>query len=129
MVDLKNAKIEDFCSKIIDQAGKDTNLLEVSHALKESGHNHMPIVEDGEFVGIITDRDLKLIAGMQREDELSAGDIMHKSIYVVSGDTSLNEVVGQLLDKKLDCALIKLEDGLGIFTSGDGLKIIKDASS
>lgn len=114
-----------YSSKIDSAYGPDDQLLEVSQTMKERNFRHMPIVQDNEFVGLITDRDLKLIAGMQRLDELCTKDIMKKDLYVVNASTSLCEVLGEMIEKRLDCALVKENNELYIFTATDAMKVLK----
>jgi acetoin utilization protein AcuB len=125
MADLKNAKVVEYSSSVTHKATPDTNLLEISQQLEKNNIRHMPIVQDDKFVGIISDRDIKLLAGMQRADELTAKEIMNKDIYVVGPKASLNEGITNMINKKIDSVLI--EDGakLYIFTSTDALNIIK----
>lgn len=128
MGDLKNSKLAEHSSTVTHKATPDTNLLEISQELEKNNIRHMPIVLDDKFVGIISDRDIKLLAGMQRADEINAKEIMHKDIYVVGPEVSLNEGISNMMDKKIDSILIEDGKNLSIFTSTDALVILKKLS-
>lgn len=114
-----------YSSRVYDEFGPESSLMDISNKMKELKYRHMPIIENNEFVGIVTDRDLKLIAGMQRLDELSSKDIMRKDLYIVDGKTSLSEVLGVMIQKKLESTLVKENGGLYIFTTTDAMKVLK----
>lgn len=128
MQDLKNTKVVNYSNIITIKVEPSTSLLEVSQKMEKNNIRHMPVVLDGEFVGIISDRDIKLIAGMQRAEELQAHDVMHKNLYVIGPEVTLNEGVSNMLNNKLDSILIKDGEKLSIFTSTDVMKIVKTLS-
>ena len=114
-----------YSSKISCDFDSKSNLLDISQRMKEKKINHMPIVENDDFVGLISDRDIKLMAGIERLDELTARDIMKKDLYVVDGKTSLSIVLGKMIEEKLEATLVKENGSLYIFTSTDAMKVLK----
>jgi len=53
----------------------------------------MPVVDNGEPVGIVSDRDVKMASKFDRFVSLTAADIMTPEPYTVSPATSLDKVV------------------------------------
>ena len=44
----------DMMTRRPDTVGPDTSVREAAHLIHESGHNRLPVVEDGRLVGVVT---------------------------------------------------------------------------
>ena len=91
---------------------------------------HMPVVENGRLVGILSDRDLLLHAwsgrGYSFPEQLIAGDLMAMDVVVASASATLAEAAQKMLDAKID-ALPIIGDGgfmIGIITATDMLNLV-----
>jgi CBS domain-containing protein len=63
---IKELLVEDIMSTKPTFVSKDMSITEVSELIMETGYNGLPVVEDGEVVGIITQTDiLKLIEKLE----------------------------------------------------------------
>jgi CBS domain-containing protein len=63
---IKELLVEDIMSTKPTFVSKDMSITEVSEFIMETGYNGLPVVEDGEVVGIITQTDiLKLIEKLE----------------------------------------------------------------
>ena len=63
---IKDLLVEDIMSKNPTFVSKDMSITEVSNIIMETGFNGLPVVEDGEVVGIITQTDiLRLIEKLE----------------------------------------------------------------
>ena len=95
---------------------------------------HIPIVDNGKLVGIVTDRDIKrampsLLTGTDRETHervmkgTKVSQIMTKSPLTTSPDTPLKDAVKVLCDRKFG-ALPVVQGGavVGILTETDLLR-------
>lgn len=95
---------------------------------------HIPVVEDGALVGIVTDRDLKratpsVLSGVDRAEyervvaETPLGRVMTRDPMTVSPDTSLRAAVQVFVERKYG-ALPVVEDGrlVGILTESDVMR-------
>ena len=49
---LKNAA--DMMTRDVDTVGPDTTVREAARLIHESGHNRLPVVENGKLVGVVT---------------------------------------------------------------------------
>jgi acetoin utilization protein AcuB len=87
---------------------------------------HLPVQKAGKLVGVITDRDIKLASSFQGPGELSVDDVMTPEPYVVTPQTSLDRVVGEMAEHKYGCAVVMQENNkvVGIFTATDGLRVL-----
>jgi acetoin utilization protein AcuB len=93
---------------------------------------HMPVVENGKLVGILSDRDLLLHAwsglGYGFPEHLIAADIMTKDVVVAPVDIRLADAAQRMVDLKIDALPIVTPDGsmVGIITSTDLLKLVAE---
>ena len=79
---------------------------------------HLPVVQDGALVGILTDRDVRRYVGVQEQTRVGAA--MTERPLMVSPLTTVEEATQLLLNHQIG-GLPVLEDGklVGIITSSD----------
>ncbi len=100
---------------------------ELLKLMTSEGFRHLPVLRDGEPVGIISDRDVRLFAGMPATDreQLTAADIMSDDPITVDASTPLDKVALLMSDKKISSLIVmENEDFLGIFTATDALNAL-----
>ena len=70
--------VEEFTSPSPITAPKTADLEELSRLMNEYGIRHIPIVDQNQIVGLVSDRDLKVAIGLNREIKkmIRAEDIM-----------------------------------------------------
>jgi acetoin utilization protein AcuB len=93
--------------------------LETARALMvEHGIRHLPVLEDGRPVSVITDRDLQLAP-----EAWTVGDIARGEAYVVDLNEPLDVVLRHMAAAHLDCAVVVRDGKLaGIFTTTDACR-------
>jgi acetoin utilization protein AcuB len=91
---------------------------------------HLPVRESCKIVGIVSERDLSLIASSARASRDLASqkveDAMVPGVLMVSETDSLKSVAVRMLSHRVGSAVVVGADGgaLGIFTDSDALKIL-----
>lgn len=97
------------------------SVKEAYDLMRELEIRHLPVVENGELKGLVSERDLHPEGKTTR---ISA--VMKTDLYAVAPDAPLSEVVGAMLDRKLGSALVVSPDKevIGIFTTIDALGIL-----
>ncbi|MEQ8860037.1 MAG: CBS domain-containing protein [Pseudomonadales bacterium] len=93
---------------------------------------HLPAISSGKLVGLITDRDIKLMLGPEFDypepRELTVADVMIDNPYVVEGDTPLVDVLRNMTKRHIGAVLITRDGDLaGIFTATDACRHLADA--
>jgi acetoin utilization protein AcuB len=100
----------------------------MAELMEEHGVRHLPIVRDGEVVGVVSDRDLRVARGLsdERRNQVTARDIMAADPVAVFADTPLDEVAFDMSERKIGSVLVYEESGdyLGIFTVTDALNAL-----
>lgn len=98
---------------------------ELVDIMKSNEIRHIPVVENDRPVGIISDRDVKMVMNVAGASVLRARDLMHENPYMVESGTLLEEVVLEMSKNKFGSAIVN-DDGriVGIFTSTDALNAL-----
>jgi acetoin utilization protein AcuB len=102
--------------------------LDVAHRMmKEHGIRHLPVLEAGKLVGLLSQRDLYLTEALEPMDTKSVrvDQAMTQDAYCVTRDESLESVATTMAERKLGCAVVM--DGpkvVGLFTTVDALRAI-----
>lgn len=117
----------------VHTASPDTTLAEALAITREHRIRHLPILEDGRLVGLLSDRDLRLAippAWAAQHDELLAAlndrhvrEIMVTDLITVATDTPIEDAARLLYTHRIGCLPV-LDDGalVGILTETDLLR-------
>ncbi len=102
-------------------------LAEAHQAMRERGVRHLPVVEDGKLVGVVSQRDLYLLETLRGVDvgrEL-VEEAMTDDPFVVGPAASLEEVAEAMANRKHGSAVVVDNAAVvGIFTSTDALRAL-----
>lgn len=120
--------VEEYTTPNPVTAPEDMPIDGVQQLMGEHGVRHLPIVRDGRVVGVISERDVRVVLGLSAEQrrQVRAGDIMAPDPLTVSAAASLDEVAYAMSERKLGSAIVNDEHGefLGIFTATDALNAL-----
>jgi len=102
--------------------GVDQTLAKAHEMMREHGIRHLPVLTGGRLVGLVTERDLRLVESLKDVDPhvVKVEDAMSTSVYAVRPDSPLDEVVGTMGQKKYGSAVVmQNEKVVGMFTTVD----------
>jgi acetoin utilization protein AcuB len=106
--------------------GPDDTLAQARALMKTHHIRHLPVVVDGEPVGVVSERDLDAIERYHDVDPtvVAVHEAMAPLTYAVTPSTSLEEVVGNMAENRYGSALVIGPDGklAGVFTTVDALR-------
>jgi CBS domain-containing protein len=107
--------------------GRDQTIATAHRMMRDHGIRHLPVLERGEIVGVLSQRDLyflETIAGVDIETD-EVGDAMSQDSYTVAPDALIADVANTMASRRLGCAVV-LERGrvVGIFTATDALRLL-----
>lgn len=107
--------------------GRVESLATAREMMRLNDCRHLPVLEHGELVGVITRRDLYLLETIARVDLTKdmVDDAMVTDAYSVPPDAPLDEVAAEMAAQKYGCAVV-IERGrvIGIFTTTDALRVL-----
>lgn len=105
--------------------GRKQSLATAHHLMRANGIRHLPVLEHGDLVGILSQRDLFFLETMRGVDldEDTVEDAMSGDTYSVSPDAPIAGVARHMARKRYGCAVV-IERGrvAGVFTATDALR-------
>jgi len=125
-----NIPVEEFTTPNPVIATVDMTVEVLQERMKRHGIRHLPIVHVGKVVGVVSERDLKVVMGLDEahRQQVSAGDIMAQNPVSVAASTPLDEVAFTMVEHKVGSLIVNEDDGglLGIFTVTDALNALME---
>ena len=106
--------------------------LENAHKLmREHRFRHVPVMSGGEIVGVLTDRDIKLVLGPDfgspDEEELRVRDAYVERPCVVPASTPVAKVARVMAQNRIGSAIVTKHGKLvGIFTVTDACRALAE---
>lgn len=123
--------VEEFTTPNPTTASEDTPVEEIARIMKEQGIRHIPILRGSQVVGIISDRDIRVVSGLNIQEKrlIQAGDIMARDPVTVSAEDTLDKVAYEMSNRKIGSVIVNEGDKfLGIFTVTDALNALIEIS-
>lgn len=109
---------------------KDATLARAHQIMREHRIRHLPVLDAGKLVGIVTERDLHLIETLPggNPEDVMVEEAMTEEVYTVQADEPVDAVVEMMSNRKLGSAIVLDRNGRvgGIFTAVDGLRVLAD---
>jgi len=91
--------------------------------MKRHSIRHLPVLEKGVFVGLVTLGDLKQAILASMIEQLKVKDVMVQNPYTITQDTSLEKAARIIYEKNIGCLPVLDNGGLvGIITVNDILR-------
>jgi acetoin utilization protein AcuB len=105
-----------------------TNAIEL---MQQHGIRHLPVLDRGQLVGILSERDLIESEALESTElsTLSVAEAMTPDPYAVPTSALLADVARKMAEQKYGCAVIVDASGavLDIFTTSDALRLLGEA--
>lgn len=109
--------------------GVDQTLAKAHAMMREHEIRHLPVLTGGKLVGLLTERDLRLVESFKDVDptQLNVEEAMSSSVYSVGPDAPLDEVVSAMAEHKYGSAVV-MQNGkvVGIFTTVDACRTLAE---
>ncbi len=109
--------------------GPDVNVFEALRIMAEKDIGAMPVVENDRIVGMFSERDYarKIVLLGRHSQETPVRDIMTTSIYVVHPESTAEECMALMTEKRIrHLPVLKEGNLIGLVSIGDVVKAIID---
>lgn len=129
-------RVGDIMTREVTTVFPEENLTELMATMQDCGFRHLPVVDDGKLVGLVTERDLLWLSVSPFEpgaDTRSASfaeqnfvsRVMITDVVTVKADTPAREAVGLMVRNKIGALPVVDEAGgvVGIVTTSDILRL------
>ncbi|MBM7867178.1 CBS domain-containing protein [Heliobacterium gestii] len=126
--------VEDIMIRQVHVVGPETTVLEALTLAERMRVRHLPVVDDGRLIGIISDRDLRDVKPSIMEiDDLAilsstrVKDIVHTALITVHPLDAIEDAAKMLYDHRIGCLpVVQAGKLVGIITTTDLLHAIVD---
>jgi acetoin utilization protein AcuB len=117
---LRIQQVKDVMTPFPHFVDVDQSVSAAREQMVQHGVGHLPVKEDGELTGIVSERDLSLAAALSKIDGVSLAEIYQRELYVVDLHTRMDVVVAEMAKRRVATALV-IRDGrlAGILTATD----------
>ncbi len=105
----------------------DANMAEAEAMMKQHKIRHLPVLKNGKVVGILSDRDIKLVSGFEEVEaaQILVADVCVAKPFVVGPDALLSEVAETMASKHYGSVIVTQNEKLvGIFTAVDACRAL-----
>jgi acetoin utilization protein AcuB len=121
--------IERFMTPAPHTIGFRQTLAAAHRLMSEHGIRHLPVLDSGKLVGILSQRDLHLIETLRdvNPEQVEVSEAMTPAPYTVTSRASLRRVAAEMATHKYGSAVV-LEKArvVGVFTTVDALRALSN---
>ena len=108
----------------------DATMTQAHTLMRRHAIRHLPVLDGGALVGLVSERDLHLIETLPGSDPtvVTVEEAMTSDVYTVDPDAPIDVVVEHMAHRKQGSAIVVDRNGIivGIFTTVDALQVLAD---
>lgn len=124
---MQSLTIENFMSQVLVVVDPNQSLSEASRLMRGHKIRHLPVVHQGQVVGILSQRDVYLVETLSDAgpEEIRVEEAMTHEPFLVDPEESVESVASRMAARKIGSAVVA-RDGklLGLFTVTDALRAL-----
>ena len=112
--------------------GRDQSVATAHSLMQKYGIRHLPVLDGGRIVGLVSDRDLNLIEAMKDVNpaKVTVEEAMTQDPYIVPPTKHLGEIVREMAKHKYGSAIVAEGSAIvGVFTTMDALRALGDTQT
>ncbi len=124
--------IRAFMTAAPQTIGADQPLAEAAERMRLHGFRHLPVLDGGRLVGILSARDVALVGALPAVDlaRVVVSEAMTAAPHVISPDSSLEWAAAEMAQHKLGSMIVvEHEKVVGILTTIDALRALSELLS
>ena len=106
-----------------------SSLAAARRVMREHSVRHLPVLEGGRVVGLLSERDLFLVESVPgvNPTNLPVEEAMVEDVFTVDPDAPVGDVIETMIERKLGSAVVCEGDRVvGVFTTIDALQALRE---
>ncbi|MGD0820131.1 MAG: CBS domain-containing protein [Desulfomonilia bacterium] len=120
-------KVESWMVKDVVTITSNSAIKDALMVMKKHSVRHLPVVDQGSFVGLVALGDLKQAIIASMIEQLKVSDVMIREPYTITRETTLEKAAQIIYEKRIGCLPVVEDDKIvGILTVNDILKAFID---
>lgn len=126
---MRDLKVSDYMTRFPHSVGPDHSLLAAHRLMQRHSIRHLPVLENGKLLGIVSQRDLYFVESLtsDKADQLTVAEAMGNDVTVCTPDDTVADVARTMARDRLgSVVVIDGEKVVGIFTTIDALEVLTD---
>ena len=125
---MKDASVMDYMQKDPVTIEHTAPVEEALSVMDEQGIRHLPVLEGGHLIGILSDRDVSEKGAAMTIQGMQVSEVMTPSPYHVSPDAKMTDVLSIMAENKLGCVIVYTHGQVvsGIYTANDAVRDLAD---
>ncbi|MDQ3912352.1 MAG: CBS and ACT domain-containing protein [Actinomycetota bacterium] len=124
--------VRDSMTRDVMTLSPQTTAAEALALCREKGIRHLPIMEEGRLVGIVSDRDLRSAtpalgdpARAEALQQIRIEDAMIRDVLTAHPEDPIEQAANTMREKKVGCLpVLEADDLVGILTSSDVMEAL-----
>ena len=128
-LDTDSPVAREYMSPLTVSVGRGQTLAFAAARMEEHKIRHLPVLDGGQLLGVLSDRDINWLAAMPTIDPetMTVNEAMTDLPYTVDPDTPLESVVREMERHKYGAAIVvEGNHPVGIFTTVDAMRLCGD---
>ena len=115
-------RVREIMTKDVATATLDSSVEDVATMMKEDDTGAIPVLDDGELAGIVTDRDIviRCIAEGKDPAETTVEDILTEELHTIEPDVDVDEAARMMADRQIRrLPVVEAGELIGVISLGD----------
>ncbi len=120
-------KVADFMSRVPQTIGAAQPLAAADRMMRDHDLRHLPVLEVGRLVGILSQRELDLLLTAPEidADRTPVSRAMMRDVLVVSPHDLVSQVAAKMAERRVGSAVVATDGHVvGVFTTVDALRAL-----
>ncbi|MEZ4449479.1 MAG: CBS domain-containing protein [Nannocystaceae bacterium] len=123
-------KIREYMTPVPETIDPELTIPQAAERMFNLGIRHLPVVQGGNLVGILSERDVSFIQGLADYDakRCTVAQAMHANPFTCGPEAHLDAVAREMAEHKYGAAVVVDRDHpshvVGVFTTIDALRAL-----
>ena len=125
---MKTITVSRFMTRTPETIGADQPLSAAHRIMRAHGIRHLPVLEVGRLVGVVSQHDLHFMETLKDvdPDEVAVAEAVSPNTFTVTRRTSLHRAAAAMAEHRIGAAVVVDAQGavVGVFTATDALRAL-----